>query len=49
VKSTLTQQIISIDNGAFTNKQPDYGNLLALNLDTLQLTVQPWIDRKAEW
>jgi len=49
VKSTLTQQIISLDNGAFTNKQPDYGNLLALNLDTLQLTVQPWIDRKAEW
>jgi serine/threonine protein phosphatase 1 len=49
VEKTLGQQVIQIDNGAFTSQQPEYGNLLALNLDTMQLTAQPWIDRKAIW
>lgn len=49
VKNSLTQQIINLDNGAFTNQQPAYGNLVALNLDTMQLSIQPWIDRKAKW
>ena len=40
---------IYLDNGAFTNQLPAYGNLVALNLDTMQLTIQPWIDRKAKW
>jgi len=38
---------IQIDNGAFTDQQPELGNLVALNLDTMQLTFQPWIDGKA--
>lgn len=43
------QQVIYLDNGAFTNQQPTHGNLVALNLDTMKLTMQQWIDRKAEW
>ena len=43
------QQVIYLDNGAFTNQQPANGNLVALNLETMKLTMQPWIDRKAEW
>jgi len=38
---------IQIDNGAFTDQQPELGKLVALNLDTMQLTFQPWIDGKA--
>ncbi|MGE3548766.1 MAG: metallophosphoesterase family protein [Geobacter sp.] len=48
-RQSLHEQVIQIDNGAFTNQQPEHGNLLALNLDTMQLFVQPWIDRKAVW
>lgn len=44
-----SQQVIYLDNGAFTNQQPANGNLIALNLETMKLTMQPWIDRKAEW
>ena len=47
--NSLQEQIIQIDNGAFTNQQPEYGNLLALNLDLMELVIQPWIDRKAQW
>ncbi|MDD2500726.1 MAG: metallophosphoesterase family protein [Geobacter sp.] len=43
------QQVICLDNGAFTNQQLANGNLIALNLETMKLTMQPWIDRKAEW
>lgn len=49
VRRTLSQQVISLDNGAFTNLLPERGNLLALNLDTMQLFMQPWIDHKAVW
>lgn len=49
INRSLHQQVIYLDNGAFSNDQPAYGNLIALNLDIMQLTVQPWIDRKAEW
>lgn len=38
---------IYLDNGAFTANQLEYGNLLALNLDTLDITIQPWLDGKA--
>ena len=41
--SLLTNHI-HLDNGAFTNMQPDLGNLVAVNLDTKRLTVQPWCD-----
>ena len=40
---------ICLDNGAFTSLQPEHGNLLALNLDTLDITLQPWLDGKAEF
>jgi hypothetical protein len=36
-----------LDNGACTNAQPDMGNLVALNLDTMELTTQPWLDGEA--
>lgn len=35
---------IYLDNGAFTNQRPDLGNLVALNLDPMELVVQPWLD-----
>lgn len=49
INRSLNHQVICLDNGAFSNDQPAYGNLVALNLDTMQLTIQPWIDRKAIW
>ena len=42
-------QVLYLDNSASTNQQPANGNLVALNLETMKLTMQPWIDRKAEW
>lgn len=44
--SMLTNRIL-LDNGAFTNDQPDMGNLVALNLDEMQLHIQPWLDGEA--
>jgi serine/threonine protein phosphatase 1 len=35
---------IYLDNGAFTGNRLEYGNLMALDLDTLKLTAQPWLD-----
>lgn len=35
---------IDIDNGVYMKDRPDYGNLLALELNTLKLFVQPNID-----
>jgi serine/threonine protein phosphatase 1 len=49
IEASLLSNQFLLDNGAFTDQQPDLGNLVALNLDTLQLTVQPWIDGKAVW
>lgn len=40
---------ICLDNGAFTEMQPEMGNLVALNLDTNELTIQPWCDSSAEY
>lgn len=42
-KSLITSHI-HLDNGAFTCLAPELGNLVALNLDTLQITAQPWLD-----
>lgn len=44
IKASLDQPHIQIDNGAFSNQLPDLGHLVALNLDTMQLTFQPWLD-----
>jgi serine/threonine protein phosphatase 1 len=47
IKDSLNTDNIRLDNGAFTNKHPDWGNLVALNLDTKELTTQPWCDSSA--
>ena len=44
IRDSLNIDNIRLDNGAFTNQQPDRGNLVALNLDTKELIVQPWLD-----
>ncbi len=44
IKESITQNHILLDNGAFTNQQPHFGNLIALNLDNSDLIIQPWCD-----
>lgn len=44
IKLSLRSNHIRLDNGAFTGKQPEYGNLVALNLETMTIILQPWID-----
>jgi serine/threonine protein phosphatase 1 len=47
IRVSLHTGNIRLDNGAFTNLQPDMGNLVALNFDTGDLIVQPWYDGEA--
>jgi serine/threonine protein phosphatase 1 len=47
IQASLPTSRINLDNGAFTNMQPDMGNLVALNLDDMNLSVQPWLDGAA--
>lgn len=49
IRASLTTCHIRLDNGAFTNQQPEQGNLLALDLETMELTVQPWLDGYADY
>ena len=44
IMASLSTGHITLDNGAYSNMQPEYGNLLALNLETRELLIQPWID-----
>jgi len=44
IEISLAGNHIMLDNGAFTNQQPDLGNLVALDLDSMTLTLQPWVD-----
>lgn len=44
IMSSLKSDHILLDNGAFTNRRPDQGNLIALNLDTMSIIFQPWLD-----
>jgi serine/threonine protein phosphatase 1 len=44
IGESLGSPQIFLDNGAFTNRKPDYGNLVAMNLDQRKLIVQPWVD-----
>jgi len=44
IKESLRSPRICLDNGAFTNRLPEYGNLVALNLDSKELICQPWSD-----
>lgn len=48
IEQSLTTHHIQIDNGAFYQDAPLHvGNLVALNLDAMQLTLQPWLDGEA--
>ena len=49
IKASLDTNNIRLDNGAFTNNQPEQGNLLALNLETMKLFIQPWLDGYVEY
>jgi serine/threonine protein phosphatase 1 len=49
IVASLQTDHIRLDNGAFTNQLPDYGHLLALNLDTMALALQPWLDGDTVW
>jgi serine/threonine protein phosphatase 1 len=44
IRRSLDSDRIYLDNGAFTGDLPDKGNLMALNLDTKELIIQPWLD-----
>jgi serine/threonine protein phosphatase 1 len=37
-------QFIDLDNGVYMNDKPGYGNLLALELNTMELLIQPNVD-----
>ena len=48
IQASLTTHHIQIDNGAFYPDEPLHaGNLIALNLDTMELTLQRWLDGEA--
>jgi serine/threonine protein phosphatase 1 len=44
IRFSLSSDRIYLDNGAFTADLPEIGNLVALNLDTKELIIQPWLD-----
>lgn len=44
IELSLLTDHYQLDNGAFCNMQPNFGNLVALNLDTRELIIQPWCD-----
>lgn len=44
IELSLQSSHILLDNGAFSYKTAGYGNLVALNLETMTLTLQPWLD-----
>lgn len=44
IRYSLGSDRIYLDNGAFTGDLPEIGNLVALNLDTKELIIQPWLD-----
>jgi len=46
IRSSLKSDRIYLDNGAFTGDLPEYGNLVALNLNTKELIIQPWLDKE---
>lgn len=45
IRQSLNTDRIYLDNGAFTGDLPEKGNLVALNLDSKVLILQPWLDR----
>jgi serine/threonine protein phosphatase 1 len=47
IEVSLRTNHFQLDNGAFTNMQPYFGNLVALDLETRALIIQPWLDGAA--
>ncbi|MFZ4858180.1 MAG: metallophosphoesterase [Desulfuromonadaceae bacterium] len=47
IRKSVNSDCICLDNGAFTQAHPEKGNLVALNLDTKELIIQPWCDGEA--
>lgn len=49
IKQSLASHHVQLDNGAFTQDLTgNFGNLVALNLDTMELTFQTWLDGEAQ-
>jgi serine/threonine protein phosphatase 1 len=48
IRRSLNSDRIYLDNGAFNGGLPKKGNLVALNLDTKELILQPWLDDDGE-
>lgn len=44
IEASLSGDRIFLDNGAFTGMLPEFGNLVALDLDRKKLVLQPWLD-----
>ena len=44
IVASLETNHFELDNGAYSDLDPSIGSLLALNLDTMQLTAQRWLD-----
>lgn len=44
IRDSLATRLIRLDNGCFSRGDGEYGNLVALNLDTRQLLVQESVD-----
>ncbi|MBW4054852.1 MAG: serine/threonine protein phosphatase [Proteobacteria bacterium] len=44
IEASLLTNNFQLDNGAFTAMQPNFGNLVAVNLDTMELYIQRWCD-----
>jgi serine/threonine protein phosphatase 1 len=45
IRKSLKSRRFRIDNGAFyQDESPRTGNLVAVNLDSMQLVIQPWLD-----
>jgi serine/threonine protein phosphatase 1 len=48
IEQSLTTHHIQIDNGAYYQVNPLHtGNLVAINLDSMKLVFQPWLDGEA--
>lgn len=47
IMASLATNHIELDNGAYSDLDSSIGSLLALNLDTMELTAQRWLDGEA--
>jgi len=45
--ASLATNHFELDNGAYSDLDLSIGSLVALNLDTMKLTAQRWLDEEA--